>query len=832
MHCLRHNRGFILLLAKACLIVSTLGSHAPGAQVPNDIDYNQWKQALGTNAATSAEHLQPRPGFKVELVRSAGPAEGSWVAMTFDPRGRVVIAREDRGLLRLTLPSPSFPGVLETINTNLLECRGLLFAHGALYANANNSKGLYRLRDTDNDEQFDEVKLLRATPGGVGHGRNQLALGPDGMIYSVHGDDVGLPADGVSPDSPMRHMGDDQLVPCAWDKHLFNAGARMPFGHVIRTDPDGKRWELVAGGLRNAFGLAFNESGELFVYDADMEWDVGLPWYHPTRVLHIVPGGDYGWRRGTGVLPVWSPDTLPSAVDIGLGSPTAIQFGTRSRFPEPWRSALFILDWAYGKIYAVHLARAGATYRGRTEVFLQGRPLNVTGLDFGPDGALYFVTGGRRTQSGLYRVTSTAPRPPASETTPPKGSEPSTPSSLSRLQGGELDHTWSKLGSADPWVRHSARIALEQRSVVEWQARALEEADPTVALTALLALARAGKTNVSASLFNRLHYFSTQELTAEQELLALRALAVASIRKGRPESKFIAASRTVWEARYGKTDPRVNQAICEWLVYLESPKVVATTLDLMDRAASQEEKLEYLYLLRTTRAGWTVSGRQRFVAWLGRARTEFRASSALPMALNYIRSDFDATLTEAERQALTPDLQALDRSAAPVVPVAPPNPKPFVKSWAMNDFTTALAPSSRPETLRGRKLFEETGCAQCHRFGNSGGLVGPDLTSVGARMDRRALLESILEPSRVIAEIYRNVTIALKSGDIVEGRIVKEEPNVLVLAINPVEPEARRRVNKSDIISQRTSETSPMPAGLVNTLQRDEIMELVDWLAH
>jgi glucose/arabinose dehydrogenase len=115
----------------------------------------------------------------------------------------------------------------------------------------------------------------------------------------------------------------------------------MPFGHLIRTDRDGKTWELVAGGLRNPFGIDFNAAGDLFTFDADMEWDVGLSWYHPTRVLHLVPGGDYGWRRGTGVLPVWSPDTLPSAVDIGVSSPTAVKFGTKSNWPEPWRSALF-----------------------------------------------------------------------------------------------------------------------------------------------------------------------------------------------------------------------------------------------------------------------------------------------------------------------------------------------------------------------------------------------------------------------------------------------------------------------------------------------------------
>ena len=161
--------------------VVSVSACVAAAPVPVDEDYNQWKRAL-TNSATAAAHITALPGFQVELVRSAAADEGSWVALAFDPRGRIVVAREDRGLLRFT---PGRNGLIrvETINTNLLECRGLLFAQGALYANANNSKGLYRLRDLDGDDQFDEVELLKATPGGVGHGRNQLALGPDGMIY-------------------------------------------------------------------------------------------------------------------------------------------------------------------------------------------------------------------------------------------------------------------------------------------------------------------------------------------------------------------------------------------------------------------------------------------------------------------------------------------------------------------------------------------------------------------------------------------------------------------------------------------------------------------------
>jgi hypothetical protein len=797
------------------------------AAVPVEEDYNQWKRALGTNAATAAEHITALPGFTVELLRSAQAGEGSWVAMAFDPRGRIVIAREDRGLLRLALNANtnradgSSSWRVETIHTNLLECRGLLFAYDALYANANNSKGLYRLRDTDGDDQFDEVKLLKATPGGVGHGRNQLALGPDGMIYTIHGDDVGLPADGVSPASPFRQYAEDRLLPCDWDKHLFNASAKMPFGHLIRTDKDGRTWELVAGGLRNPYGIDFNEAGDLFTFDADMEWDVGLPWYHPTRVLHLVPGGDYGWRRGTGVLPVWSPDTLPSAVDIGLGSPTAVKFGTKSNFPEPWRSALFILDWAYGKIHTVHLQRAGASYTGRAEQFLHGRPLNVTGLDFGPDGAMYFVTGGRRTQSGLYRVRWTgAPTIARHETG-------TTRPNNARRSDGDL---WQRLNDSDHWARYAARVELEAQPAQSWSGRALTEAQPTAALTALLALGRVGDSPLQPRIVERLAEWSATPLTVEQQLIAIRTAGICFLRMGRPGADITRKLAATWEARYPTPDARVNQSLCELLVYLRATNVVRKTLPLLASAATQEEKLHYLFTLRLVKTGWTLAERRAYLAWLGRARKEFRGANSLPTTLNYLRAEVEASLAPDERAALAEELAALNRPANTVP--APAVARRFVRAWSMNDFADGLAnPKTGRDAARGKRLFTETGCAQCHRVGAEGGVVGPDLTAVGARFDARALLESIIEPSKVVAETYRNVAITTKGGLIHEGRIVGEDEKSVVLAANPIDSDDRRRIAKVQIAAQRVSEISSMPEGLLNTLEHDEVLDLLAWLA-
>src|SRR5258708_4460400 len=124
-------------------------------------------------------------------------------------------------------------------------------------------------------------------------------------------------------------------------------------GHVLRMDAEGKNVERLCGGLRNPLGIDFNRDGEMFTYDADMEWDVGLARYRATRVLHIVPGGEYGWRRELS-WPIGAEDNLPSVCDIGLGSPTGVTFGYKARFPGKYREAFFIADWAYGRIIAVH----------------------------------------------------------------------------------------------------------------------------------------------------------------------------------------------------------------------------------------------------------------------------------------------------------------------------------------------------------------------------------------------------------------------------------------------------------------------------------------------
>ena len=151
------------------------------------------------------------------------------------------------------------------------------------------------------------------------------------------------------PDSPHRHYADDQLLPRAEDGQGFGAGLKPPGGMVLRMDLDGRHCELFAAGTRNTYAVAFSPDGELFGFDSDMEWDWGTAWYRPIRINHWVSGGDYGFREGTGKFPEYYEDTLPSIMNVGIGSPTGVMFGTRRRFPAEIPHGPFSMeDWSYG----------------------------------------------------------------------------------------------------------------------------------------------------------------------------------------------------------------------------------------------------------------------------------------------------------------------------------------------------------------------------------------------------------------------------------------------------------------------------------------------------
>jgi putative heme-binding domain-containing protein len=611
---------------------------------------------------------------------------------------------------------------------------------------------------------------------------------------------------------------------------MFNKGVEPPAGHVIRTDQDGERWDMIAGGFRNPYGLAFNPDGELFVYDADMEWDEGSPWYRPTRVNHVVSGGDYGWRQGTDKWPAYFPDSLPGNADIGLGSPTAMSFGTDSNFPEPYRRALFILDWAYGKIIAVHLMPEGASYRGQAEEFVTGRPLNVTGVDFGPDGSMYFVTGGRRTQSGLYRV-----RYVGSELQPSLGQAAAGEAKRARKLRRRLEQfhsrrsiegvglAWEHLGNDDPWIRHAARVALENQALEQWKLPALTESNTKKALSALMALARSSDPKVQSQIFGRLNDLPWEGLPVQWQLVALRTYQLAFTRMGggRPGDRNPIIKKIVTAS---EKSAEVRMEVSRLLIYLKAPGIIPGLLNYVVDAASPEERLFYLFHMRHIGDGWTPAHRRAYFAWL-KKMIELRGESHYKTYLKHIAADALAKVPPGERE---PFAALFEPEAKPLAPEAERLAKrKVVHQWAMTDFAVPGADLAKRDLANGRRVLKTAACLACHRFGGEGLFVGPDLTAIGARFDARAMLESILEPSRVIDEKYRNMAITTKQGELILGRLVAERDKSLLLAPNPYQPTLTREIQQSAIATRNDSTFSPMPVGLLNSFSREDILDLL-----
>lgn len=805
-------------------------------------NYEQWRLAK-EEATAEPPQVYTRPGFEIELLRKAAAGEGSWVSMAFDPQGRLTIAREDQGLLRMTLNADGTPESVETINDDLKECRGLLYAFGDLYANANNSKGLYRLHDSNGDDQFDDVRLLREFPGGVGHGRNDLALGPDGKIYSIHGDSVQLPQQQMRDlTSPYR------------DGPRNGNSQPLAQGHVVRTDRDGKNWELVSAGLRNPYGIDFNQNGDLFTYDADAEHDMGAPWYRPTRLHQLTSGADFGWRGLTKQWPPYELDhadnALPTAT-IGKGSPTAVRFGTNSNFPKPWHNSLYILDWAYGRIVACHLFPRGAGYVCRSETFAKGRPLNVTDLDFGPDGAMYVITGGRKTESSLYRIRWTG------EAT----SELQTPHSIARKTYSEkqralrrkleqlhkrvdadvIDEIWPHLSSSDPSIRQAACVALEHQVPGQWQKRALTETDSQTGSVALLCLARSGGAEVASSVTAALNRMPVEELSAYDKLSALQAWALCVTHRGNVDKVALKESQDKlanWLTK--ETNAAVAFAptgageLCGKLsrvvMAIDNSVANADVVKLMKTSTQQEERILFLFLLRDAKIGWRPEDRVAYFETLNELQRTAVGGVGMPEFLQQIRDAAVASLTDSERTRLGTLVNSTVSGEEEVATIT----RPHVRDWTVDDIDELLESArDQANAERGRELFSAALCSRCHRIGNRGGIVGPDLTSVGGRFSPRDLLVSMLDPSAVVAEKYRNVQVVTKDGKTIVGQVITSgdyRSTTVRIATDPLDRTKVVEIAKSNIEEHQESRISPMPKGLLSTLTAEEIADLLAWL--
>lgn len=438
--------------------------------------------AQAPNAAEMVEQtvagtrFQTLPNFVIERINPPDKTD-TYVVLTFDADGQPVVAREYDVPLRLL--DRDGDGLYETeqvITDRINTCQGLWFDGPTMYGSCHVSTSpeeaealqaevnaaiqdqtpvrgsAVRAREgggggrgggrgggaaarqpqwTNGPAAF--VRVTNASGGGpvavdtltqlvgtVGdHGPHAIRRGPDGSVMFMSGNNGGTPLNAsIDPDASLGlDYTEAQFLPT-----FENFGQSQRDGvhsALYRADLDTGMFSVVTGGNRNTYDFAYNLIGEAFWYDSDHEPEIGVPWYREVRSVHGIPGGNYGYRNGTGKYPPWYIDSLPPLRDLDRGSPVGVETYLAWAYPREYFDMLLEADWSRGRLLYTTLTPSGGTYTPLPNApeFVHGEPLNITDLEVGPDGMIYFTTGGRATRGGFWRIRYTGPTPPQPDMT-------------------------------------------------------------------------------------------------------------------------------------------------------------------------------------------------------------------------------------------------------------------------------------------------------------------------------------------------------------------------------------------------------------------------------
>ena len=816
--------------------------------------------AVPTNAP-----IQVKNGFKVEKLWAPGEEDmGSWVSLAHVEGARFVASDQYGKIYWIDVPSVGEGG---EVNVSPLEveglgkAQGLLWAFNSLYVMVNDDEvensGLYRVQDTNGDGDLDSFQFLQPLRGNGEHGPHGVVLGPDGFLYVIAGNHTDLPDEFSSVLS--SDWQEDRLYPSIKDPrgHARDRGA--PGGWIARTDSAGSFWEVYASGFRNAYDIAFNEHGQLFTFDSDMEWDLGLPWYRPIRVCHVIAGAEFGWRTGSAKWPVHYPDNLPGVLDIGQGSPTGVISAVGLDFPAPYNKGLFVCDWSFGTMYHVGLEDQGASYVGMRTEFLSGVPLPLTDVATGDDGAMYFTTGGRRLESGLFRVWYDG-----------KGQKPSVDSvpdelalrkTLEDLQDPSVRTNkrliWKELGNPDRFIRYSARVALENHGVEQWMDRIAKEKS-TLRLTEMgVAVARVGEPFQQKALFDRLRVLDIQGLTDMERLSLLRAQGLLIIRNSALNSSTLTDQ---WIESFPSEDQALNEEIAylfsdtqdeRWLrkvfaVWKEAP-LSTDGLIISDSVAQRSQqygraimnlrkrrpaahKIALMDAMSHYAYGWTDAIWDEYFLgfnafWDREGGNSYRGylMAILEESLRKVPGE----LVEDFRAMAGADLGRYGARALANLPV----PKGPGQNWTIPKVEALMGNQKMVANFEnGEKMFDAALCRACHSMQGRGSGLGPELTQLGTRFSVGDIAVALVDPNRAVSDQYMISDLTLKDESTVTGQVIKEENDTLFVMVNPLAPSFLKEIAQEEVLSEQPSPRSWMFPGMLNRLNEQEVFDLVTYL--
>ncbi len=841
-----------------------------------------------TNSSEKEETIKfnlPKDFVLDDLYQPSSNEQGSWVALTQGPDG-ILFACDQYGKI-YHFKTPEIGKTIKTEDVHSLdleigEAHGLLWAHNSLYVAVNkrwkddipdeeeNGSGIYRITDNNHDGSLDKVEMLLKLSGAGEHGPHSFIPSPDGKeIYFIAGNHTLIPEQ-LKEDSRLpTNWGEDNLFTPYLDARGHANDVKAPGGWVAKFNPEGTDWQIISAGYRNAFDIAFNKDGELFAYDADMEWDIGMPWYRPTRICHVTSGSEYGWRTGSGKWPEYYGDALPAVHNLEQGSPTAVLSGTKLNFPAKYKNGLLVMDWSFGTIYFADLKAKGSSYTVERTEFLSGTPLPLTDMVAGADGHLYFATGGRRINSHLFRLRYTGSDDPQAKI----ASDTKTEELRELRHNLEKFHdqpskeaiplAWENLDHEDRFVRYAARIALEHLPVDQWINRFLAEKEPKKIIEASIGLARQGDATLQSKILGKLNLIALETQLAQQQLNMLRAYELLFIRMGEPNKQDRGATVKKLNSYFPHANNAMNRELGQLLLYLKADGVVEGLVQLLEKHTKEKtvptnnflskeitlrseqygplireiiekmppsESIYYGVLLSHAETGWTKKAREKYFQWFYDVFNSQGGLSFKP-GMENIRLAAMQHIPEKEKEYF----QELSGVYSPSTAVAD-LPQPIGPS---NHFTATemrrvawgkeLA-DYKTDFDKGEHAFQAATCILCHRVRGEGGAAGPDLTQISDKFGRGDLLFAIYSPNDAISDQYANTLFHMKDGKKISGRIKSETEAAITLMPNPFNESYTIEVEKSNVEKKELSPLSPMPPGLLNRLNPTEVRDLFTYL--
>jgi putative membrane-bound dehydrogenase-like protein len=742
---------------------------------------------------------------------------------------------------------------------DVLEGMNLAFApDGTLYVCA--AQEVFALPDANDDGRADDHRTLLRLETTQTYPHNQLlglTITADGWLYASRGNTGGFVYAWVGAD-----------------------GTRIPGygegGDIVRCRLDGSGLERVATGFWNPFDLKFDRFGRLLCVDNDPDSR------GPNRLLHIVPGGDYGFRAlygGSGLHPyqAWEgdlPGTLPYIAGVGE-SPSAVLDLSFTGLPAEYRDTLLATVWGEHNVTLYRTQPAGVSLRGNAEPFLRGgRYFRPVALAPSPDGSLFltdwvlsdYPNHGRGRIWKICAKPGVATMPPRSAFAAPDPDPAFV--RFTRLHAAKQSENFPDLRAAltdeDPFVRSAAIEALTRPVFRAAITRELDNADARLRLGAILALRRAGVPDPTSILKARLADSDplVRQMalmwTGEKVLSALRSEVEASAGlPGLTPRLFETwlATTTILESDvaklYAEGTPGmrikrpVPPALIERIVHDDQRPTALRALALPRLTDLTDEKNNALLVRFATTTEPTLQ-----IEALRQLSTSAHADT--PALLRRLALD-----RVQDAQVRAEALQSLGARADARLASLLDDPDETVRTQAARSLRFAsgdaalqqkvaarLGAAARPESLEdwqkllatggdvsaGRRVFFSpvAACVNCHRLDTRGAMIGPDLSVVGRTANRAQLVHSIVKPSDDIAPQFQGWEVKKKDGETITGLQghLRTGGAVSIISLDGREI----LIPGKDVAEFGALPASLMPEGLHTLLSVEEFRDLVAYL--